>query len=174
MAKTLDLADLGPGPRPVGRRGYGTAKLALLMSGYALARRLAGSGVTVNTLHPGMTGTPFGTDGVPRPLRPLLAAAREMAVRLALVATPEQGARTTIHLATAPELAGVTGKYVVDRQERPSPPVSYDIDLQERLWRLSADLVGLTTGAKTGDQVNDRAGALRPAGEPTPAGLAIA
>jgi NAD(P)-dependent dehydrogenase (short-subunit alcohol dehydrogenase family) len=143
MAKRLDLDDLGAGTRPIGRRGYATAKLALLMSGYALARRLDGRGVTVNTLHPGVTATGIGGDAVPRPLRPLLALAKAAATRLSLVATPEEGARTTILLATAPELAAVTGEYFVAGREHPSPPESYDVDLQERLWELSARLVGL-------------------------------
>lgn len=143
MAKTLDLDDLEAGPRPVGTKGYATAKLALLMSGYALARRLAGTSVTVNTLHPGVTATNIGGDAVPRPLRPVVALAKAAAVRMSVVATPEQGAATTIFLATAPEHATVTGSYFVKRHQQSSPPISYDIGLQERLWQLSLRLVGL-------------------------------
>lgn len=143
MAKRLDLDGLGAGTRPIGTRGYATAKLALLMSGYALARRLDGTRVTVNALHPGMTATGIGGNALPRPFRPLLGLAKAVAVRLSLVATPEEGARMTILLATAPDLAAVSGKYFVDQHEHPSPPESYDVALQEQLWECSVRLVGL-------------------------------
>jgi NAD(P)-dependent dehydrogenase (short-subunit alcohol dehydrogenase family) len=164
MAKTLDLDGLGAGPRPIGTRGYATAKLALLMGGYALARRLRGTGITVNALHPGLTASRIGADAVPRPLRPALALAKAAAVRLSLVATPEQGAQTTIFLATAPELASVTGRYFVGQRERPSPPASYDVDLQERLWELSSRLVGLPPGWADAGATDEAADAP----EPTP------
>ena len=139
----FDLEDLQSEQRFTPMRAYGQAKLALVMSGYRLTRHLAGSGVTVNALHPGVVATGLADALVPSPLRPVLRLARPfLGLR-----TPEQGARTIIHLATAPELASITGKYFVDGRERRSPAVSYDQDLQDRLWRRSAELVGLTPSA---------------------------
>jgi NAD(P)-dependent dehydrogenase (short-subunit alcohol dehydrogenase family) len=138
----FDLQDLQSERRFTPMRAYGHAKLALVMSGYRLARDLTGSGVTVNALHPGVVATGIADSLLPSPLRPLMRFAKPL-LRLAL-RTPEEGAQAIIHLATAPELASITGKYIVDGRERRSPPVSYDQDVQGRLWRRSAELVGLT------------------------------
>jgi NAD(P)-dependent dehydrogenase (short-subunit alcohol dehydrogenase family) len=139
MTKTLDLDDLQSERRFRPMAVYGRAKLALLMSGYALARRLAGTGVIVNALHPGVTRTNIIDEASPPIARPFLGLIKRV------VQTPEQGARTTIYLATAPEIASITGKYFIKGREQTSPPVSYDTDLQERLWRISDHLVGLTS-----------------------------
>lgn len=147
MATTLDLDDLRGGRRPVGRRGYATAKLALLMASFALARRLRETGVTVNVLHPGLVATAIGDNAVPRLLRPLVGMAKAAAVRFSLAATPEEGARTTIYLATAPEIAAVTETYFVDGRPHPVPPVATDTDRQEQLWLLTSEVVGRSPGA---------------------------
>jgi NAD(P)-dependent dehydrogenase (short-subunit alcohol dehydrogenase family) len=138
----FDLEDLQSERRFTPMRAYGQAKLALVMSGYRLARHLTGSGVTVNALHPGVVATGIADSLVPSPLRPLMRLAKPF-LRLAL-RTPEEGAQAIIHLATAPELASITGKYIVDGRERRSPAVSYDQDVQDGLWQRSAELVGLT------------------------------
>jgi len=57
--------------------------------------------------------------------------------------TPEQGAQTALYLATSPEVEGVTGQYFVRSKQGRSVPNSYDEALQERVWTMSADLVGL-------------------------------
>jgi putative NAD(P)-binding protein len=57
--------------------------------------------------------------------------------------TPEQGAKTALYLATSSIVEGVTGKYFVKGREKPSVPISYDVALQERIWKLSKTLVGL-------------------------------
>lgn len=145
MAKRLDLDQLSSGRQPVGVQGYASAKLALLMTSYALARRLAATGVTVNVLHPGVTATGVGDAAAPRLFRPLVRLAKAAAVKLSLVSTPEQGAQSAIYLATSPQMAKVTGKYYVNQREHPSPPVSYDTELQERLWQRGARLVGLAS-----------------------------
>jgi len=136
----FDLEDLQSERRFAPMRAYGQAKLALVMSGYRLARQLEGSGVTVNALHPGIVATGIVDALIPRPLRPVM----RLAKPLLRLRTPEQGAQTIVNLAAAPELASITGKYFIDGREHRSPAVSYDPDLQDGLWRRSAELVGLT------------------------------
>jgi retinol dehydrogenase-14 len=58
--------------------------------------------------------------------------------------TPDQGAATSIHLASSPEVEGVTGRYFANRRPRTSSKASYDTAAAGRLWQVSADLVGLT------------------------------
>ena len=79
---------------------YAHAKLAMVMGTYHLARHLEGTGVTVNALHPGLVATGILRGfGIPRPLQPLLTRASRP-----FLATPEDGARTAIQLATSPDL----------------------------------------------------------------------
>jgi len=105
---------------------------------YALARRLAGTGVTVNALHPGITATKIIGDVAPALARPFLG----LITRVLL--TPEQGARTALYLATAPAVEGVSGHYFVREKEARSVPLSYNVALQERMWAISARLTGVT------------------------------
>jgi NAD(P)-dependent dehydrogenase (short-subunit alcohol dehydrogenase family) len=118
---------------------YGRAKLAMVMGTYTLARRLQGTGVTANALHPGLMATGIIRGfGIPKALLPLVKAlARVFAV------TPEVGARTAIELATSPALADVTGQYFVDGKPARSPDISYDQQLQVALWTASEALTGL-------------------------------
>jgi NAD(P)-dependent dehydrogenase (short-subunit alcohol dehydrogenase family) len=140
----IDLDDLQSARdfRPMA--AYGRAKLAMVTLTYTLARRLEGTGVTVNALHPGLVATGIlGGFGIPRPLLPLV-----MRISRLFLATPETGARTAIHLATNPALTGVTGQYFVDGKPARSPDQSYDEVLQEQLWKASEVLTGLTTGRR--------------------------
>ncbi len=117
-------------------RAYGQSKLALLMLTYALARRLEGTGVTANALHPGFVATNIGQSGVPAFLRPL--------VRLILAIpglSPEEGAKTSIYLASSPDVADISGRYFVKSIPVRSIPISYDEALQEKLWEACARLV---------------------------------
>jgi retinol dehydrogenase 12 len=118
-----------------GFRAYGQSKLANVMFTYALARRLQGSGVTANALHPGTVNTGFGKNN-----------AGLMKVGMAISGlfsiTPEQGAQTTIYLASSPEVEGVTGKYFDKCRPVSSSPASYDEAAQERLWQISEQLTG--------------------------------
>jgi NAD(P)-dependent dehydrogenase (short-subunit alcohol dehydrogenase family) len=120
-----------------GVRGYALSKLANIWFTRALARRLAGSAVTVNALHPGFVATRFA-DNTPRLWRTLMALRKRMLGR-----TPEQGADTLSWLATAPELANQNGGYWADRAPGLLSAAALDVAASERLWRLSAGLTGL-------------------------------
>jgi NAD(P)-dependent dehydrogenase (short-subunit alcohol dehydrogenase family) len=117
-------------------RAYGQSKLANLLFTYELARRLEGTGVTANAVHPGFVATGFGSDN-----RGLFGLVIRVAKLTAL--SPEQGAETLIYLATSPEVEGITGKYFVRKHAVPSSSASYDQAAQRRLWQLSAELTGL-------------------------------
>jgi retinol dehydrogenase-12 len=119
-----------------GMRVYGQSKLANILFTYELARRLAGSGVTANALHPGFVGSRFATNNG-------LLAKIGMQVARIIAISPEEGAQTSIYLASSPEVKGVTGKYFVKGQPVRSDPASYDEETARRLWEISAKMVGL-------------------------------
>ena len=135
MTESIDLAnfnwdyDFAPWP------AYGQAKLAVVLCTYHLARQLAGTGVVVNAVHPGLTATKIVDDIASPRLRPVL-----RIIKAGLL-SPERGARAALRLATAPELTGVTGAYFMRGRRRRSVPASYDRELQDRTWQLS---IGLT------------------------------
>jgi NAD(P)-dependent dehydrogenase (short-subunit alcohol dehydrogenase family) len=136
----IDFDDLQGERRYSGQRSYNQSKLANVMFTYELARRLDGTGVSANVLHPGVVRTGFGTEDQGR-LRGLLLPA----VRL-FMKTPEQGAATSVYLASSPEVEGVTGKYFANSKPKRSAERSYDTDTAARLWSVSAKLVGLPEG----------------------------
>jgi len=112
---------------------YSRSKLANVMHTFALARRLAGSEVCVNCLHPGVVASNL----LPRWLRlvkPLLSK---------VVLDVERGAQTTLHLALSNAVTGMSGRYFdEDQQVRRALACAYDQDLQERLWSLSEQWTG--------------------------------
>jgi NAD(P)-dependent dehydrogenase (short-subunit alcohol dehydrogenase family) len=110
---------------------YAATKLMNLLFTYELARRLAGTGVTANALHPGAVATRLLAD--------------YMQTTRVYGASPEQGADTVIYLAAAPEVEGRTGKYFTNRRETRSSPASYDEGLARRLWDVSARLTGISS-----------------------------
>ncbi|HUN31080.1 MAG TPA: SDR family NAD(P)-dependent oxidoreductase [Trebonia sp.] len=110
---------------------YARAKLLTTMSGYLLASQLRDTGVTVNAVHPGITATGIVDDIIHPLMRPFLGLIKRSLL------TPEQGAEPVLRLAIAPELAGVTGRYFVRDAERRSPEISYDRDVQQRVWAAS-------------------------------------
>jgi NAD(P)-dependent dehydrogenase (short-subunit alcohol dehydrogenase family) len=118
-------------------RVYSRTKLANVLFTYELARRLEGTKVTANCLHPGVVATNLLADGMgmPRALR--------STTRL-IGAKPEKGAKTSIYLAVSPEVEGVSGKYFVRQKAVESSRSSYDESLARRLWRVSAELTGLS------------------------------
>lgn len=125
QAKTLDLDQLRDPASYSSMKVYGQAKLAVIMFTYWLAKKMKGTGVTVNALHPGAIYTPQSARTVLDFLRPVM--------RL-FMSSPEQGARPSLRLALAPELEGVTGKYFNKLQEAQSVPISYNEAMQEKLY----------------------------------------
>lgn len=113
-------------------RAYAQSKAMNLLFTFELARRLEGSGVVANAYHPGLVRTNIlGNAGMP------LAAALFRLVGPLIAATPEQGARTGLHLATSPEVRGVTGRYFIDCEQREPAEEMLDKEAQGRLWELS-------------------------------------
>jgi retinol dehydrogenase-14 len=141
----IDFDDLQGEKSYSGQRAYNQSKLANVMFTYELARRLRESGVggvTANVLHPGVVRTAFGAEdpggimGVPG-----------FGIMVRFLKTPEQGAATSIHLATSADLEHVSGLYFANRKPRRSSKRSYDGAAAAQLWQVSADLVGLDGGA---------------------------
>jgi NAD(P)-dependent dehydrogenase (short-subunit alcohol dehydrogenase family) len=125
-----DLAVLNPADGFAPFEAYARAKLLTVIAGYDLARTLAGE-VTVNAVHPGIVATDIIDDLVPRGLKPLTGLIRRRML------TPEEGAASTLRLATDPTLAGITGRYFVRRQDTRAPEISYDRSAQQRLREAS-------------------------------------
>lgn len=133
---SLDLGNLQGEKRYFEFLAYGTSKLCNIAFTYELARRLEGTGVTANCLHPGPVGTNFGSSGG-RMFQKLM----KLGKRFLL--TAEQGARTSVYLATSPEVEGVTGRYFVKSKPARSSRASHNRDKQRQLWALSERLTGL-------------------------------
>jgi len=119
-------------------RAYGQSKLALVLFTYELARRLQGTGVTANCLHPGFVATNIGQNGVGSVGRSIT-----KLIFSILGISPEEGAKTSIYLASSPEIEGITGKYFLKSIPVRSALISYDESLQRQLWEESAKLVNL-------------------------------
>ncbi len=131
----LDLEDLQNEREFKAMRVYGQSKTANILFTRELARRLAGSGVTVNALHPGGVATRLGRGS--GPLLDLL----QRAIML-FMKSPEQGAATSIYLASAPGLERVNGRYFADEKEKQPAPHASDPDAARRLWEISEKLTG--------------------------------
>lgn len=115
-----------------GLRQYSNTKLFNLLFTNELARRLPPGEVTANALHPGLVGTALLFEGW-APLRLLKPFIRK----------PEQGARTAVHLAASPEVAGVTGGFFIDERPARPAPAALDPAAALRLWQISEELTGL-------------------------------
>jgi NAD(P)-dependent dehydrogenase (short-subunit alcohol dehydrogenase family) len=119
-----------------GLGAYGQSKLANILFTYELARRLAGTGVTANALHPGFVATGFGENNGGW-MRPVMKISHWFALR------PKKGAETIVYLASSPEVEGVSGQYWEKRRAVRSSRASYDEAAQRRLWEVSAVLTDL-------------------------------
>lgn len=131
----LDLDDLQTERRKYSwMRVYGTSKLANILFTNELARRLEGTGVTANCLHPGAVGSGLGSNNgrIGKMVLPLLRP---------FFLTPEQGARTSIYLASSREVEGVTGGYFARCAARTPSSRARDEALAARLWEISEQLV---------------------------------
>lgn len=133
----LDLDDLQMERGYGVMKAYGRAKLAQVLFTHELARRLEGTGVTANCLHPGAVATNIWG----RPLGPL---SFLMKINRLFLISPEKGAETPVYLASSPEVANITGRYFDDRREKRSSSESYDMELAKKLWEVSYKLVGLS------------------------------
>jgi NAD(P)-dependent dehydrogenase (short-subunit alcohol dehydrogenase family) len=132
----IDMNDLQSKKRYRAMRVYGQSKLAVLLFTYELAKRLQGTGVTVNCLHPGFVATNIGQGDVNEFLRKL---GNFFVSRLGI--SPEKGAETSLYLATSPDIEDVSGKYFVKCVPKRSAEISYDQVLQKQLWEESERLV---------------------------------
>src|SRR5215207_1950901 len=134
---TIDFDDLQAEKGYKTAKAYGQSKVANVLFTYELARRLEGTGVSANCLHPGAgvrTNLGSGVSGVfgftVRALTPLMK-------------SPEKGAETSIYLASSPEVEGLSGGYFVKKAEVRSSDVSHDERIARRLWEASAELTNL-------------------------------
>jgi NAD(P)-dependent dehydrogenase (short-subunit alcohol dehydrogenase family) len=134
----IDFADLQGKHSYSGARAYNQSKLANLLFSYELDRRLQGTGITANALHPGMVSTGFGAEDPGRAQRMLVPLLRPMML------TAAQGAATPIPLASAPDLEHVSGRFFAKRSPRQSSKASYDQATAKRLWNVSAEMTGRT------------------------------
>ena len=126
---TIHWDDLQLERRYDATEAYAQSKLANVMFTVALARRLAGTGVTANACHPGVVATGL--------LRHQPPGRWDKGQRI----TPADGARPSLHLALAPALATVTGRYFHRMDERPPAPAALDRAAQDRLWSVSERLL---------------------------------
>jgi len=134
----LDLQDLQNEKTYSGWRAYGQSKLANIYFTYELARRLEGSTITVNCLHPGFVASAFGNNNGGL-LRLLFGFAKSIAA-----ISEEDGARTSIYLASSPEVAEVSGQYFDKSKAVRSSAVSYDEDIAKHLWERTESLCSLS------------------------------
>ncbi len=133
----VNFDDLQGEKKYSGWAAYSQSKLANVLFTYELARRLEGTGVTVNCLHPGVVRTGFGKDQ---------GGLLNIGIRIVspFMMSPDKAARAEIYLATSSELEGVTGKYFSKGKSAKSSKQSYDENAAERLWKVSAELTKLS------------------------------
>jgi NAD(P)-dependent dehydrogenase (short-subunit alcohol dehydrogenase family) len=112
---------------------YGSSKLAMTLVSYELSRKLEGSNVTINVLHPGLINTNLGRDR----------SSTSQGFARKFFKTPEAGAETSIFLASSPEVEGITGKYYAKKKEKPSSKESYNEEYAKKLWEISKKMTNL-------------------------------
>jgi retinol dehydrogenase 14 len=137
----IDFGDLQGEQSYSGSRAYSQSKLGNVLFTHELARRLQATSVTANALHPGVVNTSFGVEdpgGIQRLFVPFVRP---------FLKTPEQGAATSIHLVSSPDLEQVSGRYFANSKPKRSSKASNDQATATRLWQVSAELVGLSANA---------------------------
>jgi len=131
---TIDFEDLqGENKKHRFMGLYGDSKLALILTSYELSRRLEGSGVTLNLIHPGVVNTNLGMDRN----KPKKGIVRRF------FKSPEKAAETSIYLASSPEVEGITGKYFINKQEQQSSEDSYNEEYANKLYDITMRMTEL-------------------------------
>ncbi len=132
----LDFYDLQSKNNYTPMKAYCMSKLANIVFTYELSKRLQGTNITTNCLHPGVVNTNFGKEltGVVKIFYKLFGS---------FLRSPEKGAETTIWLATDSKLEGVSGKYFANKKEIKSQKASYDAEIQKHLWEVSEKMINL-------------------------------
>ncbi|HEV2120971.1 MAG TPA: SDR family oxidoreductase [Candidatus Bathyarchaeia archaeon] len=120
-----------------GWKAYGQSKLALVLFTHELAKKLQGTGVTVNSVHPGTVATNIWT----RPFGPV---GFIMALPKLFMTSPEKGAETIVYLASSPDAKDLNGEYLEKLKVKKSSDESYDQEIAQRLWDVSAKLTHLS------------------------------
>jgi retinol dehydrogenase-12 len=133
------------GERDYSPKAYDNSKLANILFTLELARRLEGTGVTVNALYPGFVATGFAKNNG-KVIAALVSIFAPLVAR-----SPAKGAETSIYLASSPSVAGMTGQYFYDSHVIPASPQATDMVVARKLWDVSAEMVQLADGtpAKT-------------------------
>jgi NAD(P)-dependent dehydrogenase (short-subunit alcohol dehydrogenase family) len=134
---TLAFDDLQAAGKYSGFSCYGRSKLANILFTRALAKRLQGSGVTATCLHPGFVRTEIGRD-IDRSLPRLIWGLMSRFAR-----SPEKGAQTLVYLAASAQVQGASGGYYFDCRQLAPSPAAQDDGVAERLWEVSAGMVGM-------------------------------
>jgi NAD(P)-dependent dehydrogenase (short-subunit alcohol dehydrogenase family) len=136
MGMKIDLDDLQTKNGYSSLKAYGRSKLENILFTRELARRLQGTGLTANCLHPGVVATRFGHEsgGV---LQPFLKALQIFAI------SPEKGAETIVYLASSPDVANVTGEYFAKNKIAKTSAAAQDMGVAAALWAKTAELTGV-------------------------------
>ena len=132
----LNFEDMSATRKYIPLAAYARSKLAIIYFTYELARRLAGTSVTVNAYDPGFTATNIGRES----LFGIIA----MPIANLFAVPVEKGAETGVFLASSPDLEGISGEYFVRNKSTRSSKISYDGDIARKLWQVSADITGFS------------------------------
>lgn len=135
-AARLDINDLQSVKKYSGIQAYARAKLANILFTRELARRLTGTGVTANALHPGVVATRFGHES-----GGIIGSFLKLLQRFAI--SPEKGAETIVYLASSPDVANVNGEYFYKCKPAVPTRAARDDRLAAELWRKSVELTGV-------------------------------
>src|SRR2546430_6612532 len=133
----INFDDLNLGREYGGWKAYGQSKLALVLFTHELAKKLQGTGVTVNAVHPGTVATNIWT-------RPFGPAGFITALPKPFMASPEEGAATICYLASSPDAQSPSWEYSDKSKVKKSSEESYDEEIAQRLWDVSAKLTRLS------------------------------